>query len=84
MNAKPSLVQALVLHCVAEDEVWFDQDSGQWHCMFYRDKVTLQVSCLHRDGFIDIVDYAISLTDRGRKVLERRPLIELINALNLE
>ena len=80
----PSLVQAMVLHCIADDEVWFDQVSGHWHSMFYEDKVTLQVSCLHRDGYVDIVDYAISLTEKGRRVLERRPLIELINKLNLK
>lgn len=82
-NPAPSLVQCLVLHGVADDDVWFDMVTGQWHCMHYRGKVTQQVDILHRDGYINIINYVVSLTDRGRAAVSRRSVAEIVEKLNL-
>jgi DNA-binding PadR family transcriptional regulator len=44
------------------------------------------VDILHRDGYVTIVstgpDSSIQLTDKGREVLARRPLGELLERIN--
>lgn len=85
MNPKPSLVQALVLHYIANDEVWFDVTSGRWHSVYGKNEISLQMSILHRDGYITISDEPIpkpGLTAAGREVLRRRPYAELVEKLN--
>jgi hypothetical protein len=86
VNPKPSLIQALTLHDIADDGVWFDIVSGRWHSTHVRNDVTVQVDILHRDGYVTIVstgpDSSIQLTDKGREVLARRPLGELLERIN--
>lgn len=85
MNPKPSLIQCLVLHDIADDGVWFDVTSGRWHSTHVRNDVTVQVDILHRDGYVHITDdvvpqIVVSLS--GAAVLQRRPLAELVERLN--
>ncbi len=86
MNPRPSLAQCLVLHDVADDGVWFDITSGRWHSTHVRNDVTTQVEILHRDGFVAIdstqLHSSIQITDRGHQVLQRRPLLDLLERLN--
>lgn len=85
MNPKPSLIQALVLHDIVDDGVWFDIVSGRWHSTHVRNDVTVQVDILHRDGFIHIGDEVVPTvvpTEAGFQVLERRPLTELLEKIN--
>jgi hypothetical protein len=85
MNPKPSLVQALVLHDVADDGVWFDVLSGKWHSTHLAKDVSLQMEILHRDGYIWIGHEVVpdaTLTLAGVEVLSRRPLGELVERLN--
>jgi len=85
MNPRPSLVQCLVLHDIADDDVWFDVTSGKWHSTFTRGDVTKQVSILHRDGYISISADPVPklrVLPIGKQVLDRRPLGELVEKLN--
>jgi hypothetical protein len=85
MNPKPSLVQCVVLHDIADDGVWFDVTSGKWHSTHLSKDVTQQVSLLHRDGYIYISDDPIpevAITLKGVGVLDRRPLMELVERIN--
>jgi hypothetical protein len=85
MNPKPSLIQCLVLHHIADDDVWFDVVTGKWHCMFTRGDVTVQVDILHRDGYICISADPVpqlGILPIGKQVLDRRPLAELVEKLN--
>lgn len=82
MNPKPSLVQCLVLHEIQDDTVWFEEVTGKWHSTYTRNAVSQQIDILQRDGYIKIVDYAVSLTPLGRQVLKRRPYAELVEKLN--
>ena len=85
MNPRPSLVQALVLHDVADDGVWFDVISGKWHSTHLRKDVSTQMEILHRDGYIRIGEGPIpstELTVAGVEALGRRPLGELVERLN--
>ena len=82
MNPKPSLTQCLVLHEIDDDGVWFDLASGKWHSTYTRGNVTTQVTILHRDGYINIVDDQVSLTPMGRQVLARRPYGDLVERIN--
>ncbi len=82
MNPKPSLVQCLVLHEVDDDTVWFDIVTGRWHSTYMKGDVTMQVSILHRDGYVNIVDDQISLTPMGRQVLDRRPYADVVEKIN--
>jgi hypothetical protein len=85
MNPKPSIVQALVLHDIADDGVWFDMMSGKWHSTHLSKEVSTQMDILHRDGYINIgneVIPTVALTDKGQQVLDRRPLSETVERLN--
>jgi hypothetical protein len=85
MNPKPSLVQCLVLHDVADDGVWFDVTSGKWHSTHLSKDVTQQVDLLHRDGYIYISDEAVpevAITLKGVEVLDRRPLTDVVERVN--
>lgn len=85
MNPKPSLVQVLVLHDIADDGVWFDVTSGRWHSTHLSKDVSVQVDLLHRDGYIyisnDVVP-EVAITLSGVEVLDRRPLAETVERLN--
>lgn len=82
MNPKPSLVQCLVLHEIADDGVWFDLATGKWHSTYMKGVVTVQVDILYRNGYIKIVDDSVTVTPMGRQVLSRRPYGELVERLN--
>lgn len=82
MNPKPSLVQCLVLHEVADDGVWLDMVTGKWHSTYRRNKVCEQINILHREGYIKIVDDVVSVTPMGAQVLRRRPYAEIVEKLN--
>lgn len=85
MNPKPSTVQCLVLHDIADDGVWFDMTSGRWHSTHVRNDVTVQVDILHRGAYVHIsndVIPKITVTPIGKQVLDRRPLGELLERLN--
>ena len=82
MNPKPSLIQCLVLHDIADDGVWFDLASGRWHSTHLVRDVSVQVEVLLRGAYIKIVDDQISVTPIGKLVLDRRPLGELLERIN--
>lgn len=85
MNPKPSLIQALVLHDINDDGVWFDLATGRWHSTHIKNDVTTQINILHRDGYIHIdgdLQPQVVLTDAGFEVLERRPLGDLVEKIN--
>lgn len=85
MNPKPSLVQCLVLHDIADDGVWFDVTTSRWHSQHLRKDVTVQVELLHRDGYIwlghEVVPDLV-LTLSGLQVLARRALSEVLEKVN--
>lgn len=85
MNPKPSLIQCLVLHDIADDGVWFDVVSGKWHSTHLSKDVSLQIELLHRDGYIWISHEVVpdlTLTLAGLEVLQRRPLGDLVEKIN--
>lgn len=82
MNPKPSLVQALVLHEIDDNGVWFDTVTGTWQSTYRKNKVCEQINILHRDGYIKIVDTVVSVTPMGAQVLRRRPYAEIVEKLN--
>lgn len=85
MNPKPSLVQALVLHDIADDGVWFDVTSGRWHSTHLSKDVSVQMEILLRNGYVDISHDVIpqaTLTLSGMQVLDRRPLAETVERVN--
>lgn len=87
MNPKPSLYQAMVLHEIYEGRLkWRDGD--WWVTGSYRDhKVTRQVEKLEQGGFAKLsrMDSGVviqEVTDKGKDVLKRRPLVDLVDQLN--
>ena len=85
MNPKPSLVQSLVLHDIADDGVWFDVLSGRWHSTHLSKDVSTQMDILHRDGYIWINDEVIpnaGITVKGVEAMARRPLAETVERVN--
>lgn len=86
MNPKPSLAQCLVLHHIADDEVWQDIVSLRWHSMYGRGDCTVQVQILLREGYVLENEThgspLLSLTAKGREALDRRPLTEVLEKVN--
>ncbi len=85
MSPKPSVVQCIVLHDIADDGVWFDTVLGKWQSTHLAKDVSLQMEILLRGGYVEISDEPIplpSITPKGEEVLHRRGLSELIERLN--
>lgn len=87
MNPKPSLYQAMVLHEIDQGLVWW-RDNDWWITGSYRNhKVTQQVEKLEQGGFAKLWrnDSGVvigQVTDKGKDVLARRPLGDLLDQLN--
>lgn len=92
MHPKPSLHQCLVLHEIAMAEVKFRgdfMDSGEWIVTRsgHDRNVTKQIEKLIDGGYVRIlIDFPtqlkIVLTTEGHEVIKRRPLHDVIEAVN--
>lgn len=85
-HPKPSLFQCLVLHQVFDGMVRFEHGRWMMRESYLERDVTFQVGKLIADGYVTALRHqntlALNMTQQGHEVLERRPLLELIEQRN--
>lgn len=91
-NPKPSLFQCLVLHAIFDGEVFFEGEmfeGGDWKAWMEGGRryvnVTKQMGKLLDDGYVKIMvefpGLEAKLTEKGKDVVARRPLPDLMEQL---
>lgn len=87
-NPKPSLNQCLVLHQIQDGEVWHDGHGNWWARGSFRDhRINGAIEKLYVNSYIRKVisvdgGQRVELMPDGLDVIRRRPLHDLLEALN--